>query len=409
MKKFFALCLIATIFLSGCVSNNTNRTIIKFSSWGSQSEISIIKPLLEEFEKQNPDIKVDFIHIPQNYFQKLHLLVASNLTPDAVFINNLNLPMYAENGIFRDLSKYLDKNVFFPEALEAFRYKGKLYAIPRDVSNLVVYYNKDIFDRNKIPYPDKNWTFNEFLQTCRRITKDLNNDGKTDIYGTGFEEAPLFWLPWLWGNGGGLISKDLNSVIINKPESIESLQFYTDLRNKYHVAPSKSAAGSSTMAQLFIQGKIAMHISGRWSTPKYRKDIGFNWDIARFPKGKAGSIVDCDSSGWAISSGSKHPDKALKLIKFFAGRQSIEKFAESGLIVPARIDVANSDIFLNKNIKPENSKIFIDIIPDSMPTPVTGNYQEITDIINNKLEPLWSGDKTARQVVDEDLVNLLRQ
>lgn len=403
------MCLITAVLLSGCFSKNS-WTKIKFSSWGSESEIAVIKPLLAEFEKQNPDIKVEFIHIPKNYFQKLHLLVASNLTPDAVFINNLNLPLYAENNVFMDLTGFLSaesdmpKNTFFKEALEALSYKGKLYAIPRDVSNLVVYYNKDIFDKYNVPYPDKNWTYDDFLQTCLKLTKDLNNDGKTEQFGVSFEEAPLFWLPWLWSNGGGFISKNLDSVIINKPESIESLQFYADLRNKYHAAPSKSEAGSATMAQLFIQQKIAMHISGRWSTPRYRKDIHFRWDIAKFPRGKAGSIVDCDASGWAISSASKHPKEAWRLIKFLASRKAAENFAKSGLILPARIDAAESDSFLNKGTPPESSNIFVDIIPDSMPTPVTENYQELTDVLNTALEPLWNGQKSAEDVVSKDFV-----
>lgn len=411
MNKFLKLfvLIIAIVSLAGCASK-TRQTNIKFSSWGSESEITIIKPLLKEFENQNPDIKVEFIHIPKNYFQKLHLLVASNLTPDVVFINNLNEPLYAENNVFLDLTgylkneKYISNNDFFPPALEAFKYKGALYAIPRDISNLVVYYNKDIFDQYNVPYPAENWSFDEFLQTCLKLKKNSKSN-----FAVSFEEAPLFWLPYLWSNGGGLIRKNLDSIIINKPQSIEALQFYADLRNKYHAAPTKSEAGSATMAQLFIQGKIAMHISGRWSTPRYRKDIHFNWDIARFPRGKAGSIVDCDTSGWAISSSSQHPKEAWRLIKFLANKKSAERFTQSGLIVPARIDVANSEVFLNKNIPPKNSKVFVDIIPDSMPTPVTGNYQEITDTLNTALEPLWNGKKTAKEVVDKDLILQLNQ
>ncbi len=420
MKKILfisIICIISIAVLSGC-RQKSNKTLIKFSSWGSESEISILKPLLQEFETKNPAIKVDFIHIPKNYFQKLHLLVASNLTPDVIFINNLNAPLYAENKIFLDLSKNMknDSSIsaisekdFFPQALNAFNYKSTLYAIPRDVSNLAVYYNKDLFDKYNVSYPNKNWSFQEFLDTCRKLTKDKNKNGKIDQFGVSFEEAPLFWLPWLWSNGGGLISKDLNSIIIDKPESIEALQFYADLRNKYHVAPTKSEAGSATMAQLFIQEKIAMHISGRWSTPRYRKDINFNWDIARFPSGKAGSIVDCDTSGWAISSTSKHPKEAWELIKFLASKKSIEKFTQNGLIVPSRIDVANSDIFLDKFLSPKNSKIFIEIIPDSIPTPVSKNYQEITDTLNSSFEPLWNGKKSAKELINKEFINKLNK
>ena len=94
MKKFLLFCLICGAALILCFSlcgKTDNKTHIEFATWGSESEIKILKPMLEEFERENPEIKVDLMHIPQNYFQKIHLLFASNTAPDVIFINNLYL------------------------------------------------------------------------------------------------------------------------------------------------------------------------------------------------------------------------------------------------------------------------------------------------------------------------------
>jgi multiple sugar transport system substrate-binding protein len=61
--------------------------------------------MLNDFETKNPDLKVEFIHVPQNYFQKLHLLFASNLAPDVIFINNLYSPIYIKAGDYRPVEK----------------------------------------------------------------------------------------------------------------------------------------------------------------------------------------------------------------------------------------------------------------------------------------------------------------
>lgn len=53
-------------------------------------------------------------------------------------------------------------------------------------------------------------------------------------FGVSFEEEPLFYLPYLMSNGGGFLPEELV-----KPESQQSLDFYADLRNKYHVAPKR--------------------------------------------------------------------------------------------------------------------------------------------------------------------------
>ena len=379
VKILFTVIILAMI-ASGCATKDS-KIHLQFSSWGSKSEIDILKPILSEFEKENSDIKIDFMHIPQNYFQKLHLLFASNTAPDVVFLNNQYLPVYANAGKLEDLTDYnlVDQN-FYPKAVEAMSRNGKIYAVPRDISNLVIFYNKDIFDKNNLPYPDETTTFNDFLTLAKSAT-----DHEKGIFGISFEEDPLFYLPYLMSEGGGLLSDDGKTEILNTPESQNGLNFYADLRNKYHVAPMQSESASATMAQMFLQGKLAMHLSGRWLVPKYRKSADFDWDVAPFPKGTKGSIVPLDASGWAISADSKHKEEAARLIKFLSSKENLELFSESGLIVPARIDSANSKSFLNGN-KPQNAKVFLEVANTSKPTPVNIHYNEILDRTKQKHE-----------------------
>lgn len=389
---FIILIVIFTAFMIwGKHTKHANaQTTIKFASWGSKSEVEIIKPILAEFERKNPDIKVEFLHIPQNYFQKIHLLFASNLAPDVIFINNLYLPIYANAGVLDELKS--DASPFYPKALDALSYNGKLYAIPRDVSNLVIYYNKDMFDKYKVPYPTKDWTFNDFLTLAKKLTKDTNKDGKTDIWGTSFEEDLFYYLPYLMSEGGGVLSDDLKTSIIDSPQSKKGLKFYADLRNKYHVAPKAAQSASATMAQLFLQEKLAMHLSGRWFVPKYRTDAKFNWDVINFPKGDKGSIVPMDASGWAIAKSSKHKDADMRLIKFLSSKESIEKFNQSGLIVPARIDVAESSFLKDSGNKPRSARVFIDAIKTSKKTPVSLDYKEIQDDLKEKTNYLFNAN-----------------
>lgn len=389
LKKILIFILVAGS-LSVCVcalSQNKKaqpNTVLTFASWGSKSEVDILKPILNDFEKQNPDLKINFMHIPQNYFQKIHLLFASNTAPDVIFINNLNLPIYANAGVLEDLTNYdIDLKGFYKKPLSAMSWKGRLYAIPRDVSNLVIYYNKDIFDKNNMAYPNSDWTMDEFLKVAQKLTE------RPKVFGISFEDDSLFYLPYLMSEGGGILSEDLDKEIINNYNSQKGLMFYADLRKKYHVAPQKSESASATMAQMFLQGRLAMHLSGRWLVPKYREEAYFDWDIAPFPKGSAGSIVPLDASGWAIAKASKHKPEALLLIKYLSSKENIDKMTQSGLIVPARIDSANSDYFLDGK-KPKNAKVFLDIIETSKPTPVSVNYNEINDKIKEYTEKIFN-------------------
>lgn len=378
------------------------KTVVKFSTWGSESEIKVLKSAISEFEQKNPDIDIELIHIPQNYFQKLHLLIVTNSAPDVMFVNNINGLKYYRSGAFEKLNPYfVNKTDYYGNSVKAFSYNDCVWAVPRDVSNLVIYYNKDIFDKNNVPYPTNNWNTNEFLNKAQLLTKQ-------DSWGYGFEKDALFWLPFLWSNSGGIIDEN-DCIMIDSSASKDALQFYADLKNVYNVTPTDAQKGSYTNAQLFLQGKMAMHLNGRWAVPRFRQDAKFNWDIAPFPAGTAGSIVDVDASGWAMNKKSKNKRAAWRFILFLASEKMSRTFTKDGLIIPARKSIANSNYFLQKTQKPQNSQVFLTAIDKGKPTPVNKNYQELLNKIYIQLDPVFAGTKRIHEVLDLNFIESLQK
>ena len=385
---FAAIVLCCGLLFCLLADKNDDKIHISFASWGSESEVKILKPVLGNFEKQNPDIKVDFMHIPQNYFQKIHLLFASNTSPDVIFINNQYLPMYANAGVLEELSGYgFDTSIFYESSISSMSWKGGIYAIPRDISNLVIFYNKDLFKKYSLTYPKSNWTYDDLVKTAQKLTRDGN-------FGISFEENPLYFLSYLvmygeWTNEDTL--NYFNKDVLSKPQIKKALQTYADQRYKYHIAPLKEELGSMTSGQMFLQGKLGMYFSGRWMVPKLREDAKFDWDVVEFPilTEKEKSSVLTDASGWALSKTSKHKKEAVLLIKYLSSQKVSEEFAKSGLIVPARIDAANSKSF-NDGKKPLNYKAFLNAAQNSRPTPVTVNYSEILDDLKIKTEHIFN-------------------
>lgn len=368
LKKVFAGFLLC-IMLSGCSFRHEDTVVLKFSTWGSASEMKILVPIIKEFEAQNPDIKVEIMHIPQDYMKKLHLLFASNLAPDVILINNLSLPVYTK--FLEPLDSYINKSDYYWQALNSMTVNGQLYAIPRDSSTLVVYYNKEIFDKCGVKYPDKNWTMENLVSISKKLT-DRNH------YGFSYEPKILFALPFMHYYGGGILDKK-GEYIGGSVESEKGINLYKDLAYKYNYSPTPAQAGSKTQAQMFLEGKLAMHLSGRWLVPKYRECATFNWDIVNFPKSKA----TVDSSGWAISRLSKNKESAIKFVLFLSDKKNIEKMTNDGLIVPSRIDVATSKTFLDG--KPNHSDLFLYAVETSNTTKVSKDYNNLADRLTDKV------------------------
>ena len=392
--------LIFLLFAFISSSSSKNENIIKFSSWGSQSEIQILNSVIKEFEKENPEIKIKFLHFPQNYFQKIHILFASDLAPDVIFLNNQNIQLYIQADLLENLETDFPNSdkIFYRTALDCFRKNNKLYAIPRDISNLVIYYNKDIFEKLGIKIPEKINNLHELKILAEKLTTDEN-------FGINFEEDSLFWSYYLAANGGGIISDDKKSIIINSKQSIKALNLYSDFVNKYHISPSKSQIGSMTTAQMFINGKLAMYLGGRWMVPKFRETIKFDWDVIEFPSNEENKLY-IDASGWAVSKKSKNKAYAIKFIQYLSSKQNIDKFTEIGLIIPARKDSAEGKYFLD-NKSPKNAKAFLEMLEYTKPTPVNENYNYINDILREKTQSIFSGEKKAEEVFDYKTINKL--
>ena len=193
MMKFRFLILVLSVMLCGCSHKQSDCETIRFTTWGSASEIAILKPIISDFEQKNPKIKIDLMHIPQNYFQKIHLLFASNLAPDVVFINNLNLPVYADHLEAMDV----DKSLYYKQSIDALSYNGHVYAVPRDVSNLVIFYNKDMFKKVGLPYPTSDWTIDDLFMYAKKLTSN-------NTFGIGYEEDMYYALPYVLTLGGSI-------------------------------------------------------------------------------------------------------------------------------------------------------------------------------------------------------------
>ena len=394
--------LLATL-LSACVTRSEK---LSFATWGSVDEMALLKPLLAEFTRETGK-EVELLHIPEGYFQKLPILFASKQAPDVLFLNNMTLPAYADSAALRPLDPFLAGDAalaeedFFAQGLEAMRWKGQLYADPRDLSNLVVYVNQAMFKAEGVPLPDKNWTMRDMLDVAQRLggEKLQDRDPQGRRFGISFDKRPLFWLPYLWSEGADLFDPGFTRSTLAEPHAIEAMQFYADLAHRHHVAPREIDTGNAPMAQLFAQGRLAMFVSGRWSVPGFRKSLAFDWDVLPFPAGAAGSIVDVDASGWAISAQSPRPDDAWKLIAHLAGRRASMRFADGGLIVPARRDVAADPAFLAETLAPKSARTFLDALATGRPTRTPPNWGEVTTVLDLELGPLWRGEASASAVL----------
>jgi multiple sugar transport system substrate-binding protein len=381
------------------------------ASWGSQEEIQAYQQVLRIFQERNPGIQVEYINIPSNeYLAKITAMMAAGSPPDVFFINNIDFPGLASRGVLKPLDPFIQRDKYptgdiFPGILKAFQWEGAQYGLPRDVSNLVVFYNRNLLRKAGLPDPKPDWTWDDFLRYAKALT--VEKDGKRVQWGVSFQTFYLFWEPWVWSAGGRFYSPDHSKFLLNSPSSLEGLQFYLDLRYKHHVAPTPEEAQDRGAFTMFLNGQTGMIVDGRWRVPTLKARAKFDFDVVPFPRGKAGSIVDIDGSGWVMAAGTRNPEAAWKLLSFLAGPEAIQIFTKTGLIIPARgVDVKNVEKSI-QNLKdffvpppPKSQHFFLTVNKTARPTETFERWNEALQLINKALEPVWQGKAELKAALD---------
>lgn len=384
---------------------------VSFMVFGDPAELAAYETLVGAFEERFPDIDVELIHIPDqgDYRQRLGADFAAGTPADVVLINYRRYGPFAAAGQLEPLEEHLRSSDviaeadFFPEAIEPFRWRGELMCIPQNVSSLVVYYNKDLFDAAGLAYPADDWTWDDFLATAQALTQDTDGDGMTDQYGLGTEASIFRVAPFIWQNGGELVQYERPNVparlAVDSGPAREAIQWFVDLQTTHHVVPDAVAETAQGSEDRFIAGTTAMFLNSRRGTPTYREIEGFDWDIAPLPQQERQAGI-LHSDAYCMAAAAQDKDAAWTFIEYANSPEGQATIARSGRTVPSLPSVAESEAFLDPTAKPARSDIFLSTIPVLRGVPVMATWVDIEELAGEELERAFYGDATVDEAID---------
>jgi multiple sugar transport system substrate-binding protein len=414
MKKIlFSFAMVAILLLSACGgkttgNNATNNSPVQitYMEWGDPAELDVWNAIVADFEAANPNIKVNVeVSDWDTYWTKLKTLLAANTPPD-VFAMDAPLYLdYQSRGVLLNLQAYIDSNPgmldgLFPNTLTAYQTPNGYFGLPRDFQTIVVFYNKDMFDKAGVAYPQSNWTYDDLRATAKALTMDNSGDGKIDQFG--YEIDPYDFEPGMseiiWANGGDLINADHSKTLIGEPNARTAFQFLHDMMFIDHSIPDPNTA-QEYGGDLFLSGNAAMIAMGHWAVPGYSQ-ASFKWDVVQMPAGPAEQATSVNSAGFVVGKGSKNPEAAFAFIKFVLSTAGQTRLAEMGFACPVLRSVAESDAFL-KQSTPINQQMFIDSLAFAHMKPVFKGYDEWSAAIGDGLTPMWNGEAELNPTLDQ--------
>lgn len=371
--------------------------------------------LLTAFADDGSAVQVDLVNLPSlaEMYRRLLLDFAAGTPADLFLLTYRRYAAYAVKKMVEPLAPYLGASTvikaddFYPQTLEAFTWRDQLYGVPQNLSCLVAYYNKTIFDKVGVAYPTSDWDWDEFLATAHSLTLDEDGDGIDDLWGLGTDAITLRSAPFIWMSGGDLVDNPENptSLALDTPEARNALAWFIALQTEHQVVPDPVTEKAESHEIRFINGRLAIYLESRRVTPSLRQNTTFDWDVVPLPalRGPDGALIRSTvlhSDAFCMAAQSQQKAAAWSLIEYVNTPEGQTVLTRSGRVVPSNKRVAESPAFLSPEAKPLNNQVFLDALSYIRRLPLMPTWPEIEAGINRELELAFHGDSILDAAID---------
>ena len=333
---------------------------------------------------------------PLDFQNKLIAAAASNTTPDFTIVELNITPGLNVKGIYADVSKdfaRLKQKDQFPAAMVRYgNQEGKVYQLPFWVDASGLFYNRSLLKNAGLPeQAPKTWE--EMTQLAVRLTRAPDTWGVTIPYNG---SATWMFMPWVYANGGRLLSDDGKQSLVNSEEAGGAFTLWNDLAQKRQVTPDGFRSRATFNAsELFLQGKLALYHSSVGFLNTLKRDApDLLFGTATLPIGPRGKRTGCSPGGdtMGLLPSNKYRAETWRLMEWL-----ISDEAQVEYIVQGRYGIPIlSGQFENKYFKDEPRFLpFREAAQAATPTWTT-RFEEIKAVMLPEYMAALLGDKEPR-------------
>jgi multiple sugar transport system substrate-binding protein len=391
--------------LSPGIPDPSGPVTITFASWVGTTS-TVLQSLRDQFQGLHPNITVDFEDVPAEEFtDRLTTRIAGGNPPDVAFVDQSAVVDFASRNALVELGPYAEQSAavkvddYVPAFLQAALWEGRLYGLPFDGESTGLFYRTDLFEAAGIAGPPTTWE--EFEAAAQALTDAESRTYGFILFAT---EAAYYWYPWLWQNGGELLSEDGSQILFNSDEGKEAADFYVGLAE---YSPADYLNSNSYDGRIaFAEGQVAMYIAGAWFAGEILSqypEITGKWAAAPLPERKrCATTVAGDTL--VIPAASANHDASWKWIEFLSAPQNLALWTlgtpeNPSTLLPTRTSLLeNPAIFENNPILKGFAEQMACGVTNAAPNP---RYGEVESLLNDALGRAIYGETDAATALDE--------
>jgi ABC-type glycerol-3-phosphate transport system substrate-binding protein len=376
--------------LASCGGNDADTarsTTIRFwHFWSEPSQRAAINSLVAEFERIH-HTKVEVTELSWNDGKaKLQAAFNSGSPPDVIDLGSDWIAQFSSAGVLLPLP--IDSSVvnrFVPYSLGPAMWKSTLYAYPWIIDTRVLYVNPDLLDSTLVDGALVS------LDDLQLAAESANNRGAYG-FGTVISDQHRSYkriLPFMWMFGGDVVDAE-GRVTLNTPQNIAAFEQYAELSR---------TGPRETQHQLdaqFVQGRLALWISGSWLIPKLRAAANVHAQARLMPgvEGKPG-LSFAGGEYVAVAAATKNTQRSRELAQFLTnGKQALRLCRQLGDIGFPADKGTLADTTLRRD---PMKAVFAEQLASARMTPVHPQWLDIEAILESAVDRVLLGNSTAAE------------
>lgn len=333
-------------------AQSANPVQLVYRDWRTDWFPPMAQQMLNQFNALHPSIRVYYNLDPENsVFEEQSLADLQAGTAPDVFQGCCSfLPIWAQKGYLLDLRSYVQADLdqatiadWDPVQYRSFFTRdGRQYALPKYHGALALYYNKDLFDQARLPYPADTWNHDDYLAGMKQLNAIRNQHGQPAVWGSMLDISWERLQVHVNGWGGHFVDPGdpTRSQMADAP-ALQALEWIRARMWDDKVMATALDVQDKGTQEAFAAGQLAMVEDGSWALKGILSNAKFRVGLAAFPAGPARRATLATTDGFGIYAGTKHPDAAWELLKFLISKDYGRAMAQAQFLQPARASLVD--------------------------------------------------------------------
>lgn len=354
-----------TPFSVAATPNTPDEMQLVYQDWRTEWFPLMAQQMLEQFHSAHPNIRVFYVPDPVDVEESLLEDMKAGIAPDVFAACCSFFPILAQEDQTLDLRPFIEAELseeiirdWDPVQYQALqKQNGEQYGLPKYHGALALYYNKDLFDKYGVDYPDGSWDHDDYLEAMLLLTHDRDADGRTDLWGSildvSWDRIQVHVNAW----GGHFVDPDdpTRSLMGEQP-ALEAMEWLRARMWDDRVMARPLDVQNIGPKQAFITEKVAMAEDGSWALKDILSNANFRVGVAPLPSGPGRRVTLSSTDGFGIYQRTLYPQASWELLKFLISEDYGRAMAKANFLQPARASLVDDWVEFIRQEFPEMTR-----------------------------------------------------